>query len=74
MNMQTADGRSREAPVMPIGSMDLFVVGMDVDAEKEDLFNEVYDSMARRSSAVDHIAAHWRARFCAGQVMVIATV
>jgi len=29
---------------MPISSKYLFVVSMDVDAEKEDLFNEVYDS------------------------------
>jgi|ERR1700674_3912722 len=29
---------------MSIGSKYLFVVSMDVDADKEDLFNEVYDS------------------------------
>ncbi len=29
---------------MPISSKYLFVVSMDVDAEKEALFNEVYDT------------------------------
>jgi hypothetical protein len=29
---------------MPIGSKYLFVASMDVDADKEDVFNEVYDS------------------------------
>ena len=29
---------------MPIGSKYLFVVSMDVDADKEALFNEVYDN------------------------------
>jgi hypothetical protein len=29
---------------MPIGSKYLFVVSMDVDADKEALFNEVYDA------------------------------
>ncbi|HEX4041558.1 MAG TPA: hypothetical protein VHY10_07650 [Xanthobacteraceae bacterium] len=29
---------------MPIGSRYLFVASMDVDAEKEALFNEVYDT------------------------------
>ena len=29
---------------MPIGSKYVFVVSMDVDADKEALFNEVYDS------------------------------
>ena len=29
---------------MPIGSKYVFVASMDVDADKEDLFNEVYDT------------------------------
>jgi hypothetical protein len=29
---------------MPLGSKYLFVVSMDVDPDKEDLFNEVYDT------------------------------
>jgi hypothetical protein len=29
---------------MPIGSKYLFVASMDVDADKEDIFNEVYDT------------------------------
>ena len=29
---------------MPIGSKYLFVASMDVDADKEDVFNEVYDT------------------------------
>jgi hypothetical protein len=33
-----------EADLMPINSKYLFVVSMDVDAGKEDLFNEVYDT------------------------------
>ena len=29
---------------MPISSKCLFVVSMDVDADKEELFNEIYDT------------------------------
>jgi hypothetical protein len=37
-------GSAREEAIMPIGSKYLFVVSMDVDPDKEALFNEVYDT------------------------------
>ena len=36
---------------MPITSKYLFVASMDVDPDKEDLFNEVYDTERWRSAA-----------------------
>jgi hypothetical protein len=35
---------TKEEAIMPIGSKYLFVVSMDVDPDKEALFNEVYDT------------------------------
>jgi hypothetical protein len=36
--------RQAEAVQMPVSSKYLFVVSMDVDADKEELFNEIYDT------------------------------
>ena len=36
---------------MPIDARYVFIAGMDVDADKEAIFNEVYDTEARSSPA-----------------------